>query len=126
MNIKKPILYKTRQIPKSFSWIDHRFIQDDYVDKCSHQALALYLFLICVSDRQGISYYSNKSICRRLKMKDRILVEARRELLMNNLLNWKSPFYQILDLSQRNLSKRGKSELFKLSEIFKMATEGKK
>jgi len=36
---------RLRQIPPSFSWIDHRLVRDNYLGRCSHSALALYLFV---------------------------------------------------------------------------------
>ena len=52
MIVKSPILPKrVRKVPKGFSWIDHRLVSDRHIDRCSHEAGALYLFLVCVGDR---------------------------------------------------------------------------
>ena len=46
-----------RRIPDQFSWIDHRLVREQYIDYLSSEAAALYLFLVTVSDAQGLSYY---------------------------------------------------------------------
>ena len=45
---------RIRQVPKQFSWIDGRLVRDRHLDRCSHPAAALYLFLVTVSDAQGL------------------------------------------------------------------------
>jgi hypothetical protein len=36
---------RLRQIPASFSWVDHRLVRNDYLARADHGAWALYLFL---------------------------------------------------------------------------------
>ena len=36
---------RQRQIPPSFSWVDHRLIRHHHLKGCDHSAWALYLFL---------------------------------------------------------------------------------
>jgi hypothetical protein len=46
MIVKSPILpNRVRKVPKSFSWIDHRLVSDRHIERCSHTAATLYLFL---------------------------------------------------------------------------------
>jgi len=59
---------RVRQVPPSFNWVDHRLVRERYIERCDCTALVLYLFLVTVSDVQGLSYYSDASICRRLKI----------------------------------------------------------
>ena len=47
---------RQRQIPPSFSWVDHRLIRHAHLRGCDHSAWALYLFLVTVGDVQGLSY----------------------------------------------------------------------
>src|SRR5947209_13693974 len=51
---------RQRQIPPSFSWVDHRLIRHRHLERRDHSAWALYLFLVTVADAQGLSYYSGK------------------------------------------------------------------
>ena len=89
---------RQRQIPPSFSWVDHRLIRHCYLCGCAHSAWALYLFLVTVADVQGLSYYSDAAIGRHLKM-DRVqLVAAREQLLRADLIAYCHPLYQVLSL----------------------------
>lgn len=104
MSTKQPIHPdRVRKIPKQFSWIDGRLVRDGYLDRCSHQAAAFYLFLITVSDAKGLSYYSDITVCRRLKLAQCILSATRLELIQLNLIAYKKPLYQVLDLAPREI-----------------------
>lgn len=89
---------RVRQVPPSFNWIDHRLIRDHHIERCDCTALALYLFLVTVSDVQGLSYYSDASICRRLKIEPLHLSAARRQLEQADLIAYRQPLYQVLSL----------------------------
>lgn len=99
--IKKHLIHpdRVRKVPKQFSWIDGRLIRDGYLDKCSHPAATLYLFLVTVSDARGLSYYSDTSVCKRLSMDNSILDQARMGLIKLNLIAYRPPLYQVLDLA---------------------------
>jgi len=58
----------------------------------------LYLFLITVADARGLSYYSDRSLEKRLTMDSNTLNQARDQLIKNDLVAYKHPFYQILPL----------------------------
>ena len=52
---------RVRQIPRQFSWVDHRLVRDHHIEHCKPPALALYLFLITVADaKKGLSYYAKE------------------------------------------------------------------
>ena len=92
---------RLRQVPEQFSWLDHRLVSDHYLDICSHQAAALYLFLVIVGDSKGLSYYSDASLIRRLGMTAPALDAARRELISTGLVCFEKPLYQVLSLDVR-------------------------
>ena len=46
---------RVRQVPRQFSWIDHRLVRERFIDRCDAPAAALYLFLVTVGDAQGVS-----------------------------------------------------------------------
>lgn len=99
MTTKYPICPdRIRQVPKQFSWVDQRLVRDHYLERCSHQAAALYLFLVTVADCQGLSYYSDSSITRRLSMEESALEQARRNLVRLELIAYRKPLYQVLAL----------------------------
>ena len=89
---------RIRKPPDGFNWLDHRLVRDRYIEKCSHQAAALYLFLVTVSDAQGLSYYSEASLMKRLSMDRATLVQARNNLEQIGLIAWQKPLYQVLAL----------------------------
>lgn len=94
---KRPILPdKLRRPPSQFSWVDQRFVRERYIDRLSHQACALYLFLVTVSDAQGLSYYADRSLCQRLSMTRTDLHQARQRLIQLGLVAYQHPLYQVL------------------------------
>lgn len=96
---KHPICpQRVRKIPKQFSWVDHRLVRDRHIEQLSHPAGALYLFLVTVSDVQGLSYYSDPAISERLSMSQNILEQSRQELTRFALVAYKKPLYQVLSL----------------------------
>jgi hypothetical protein len=106
---------RLREVPEQFSWLDHRLVSDHHIDACSHQAAALYLFLVIVGDSKGLSYYSDASLMRRLGMAEPLLDGARRELISTGLICFKKPLYQVLSLDtrqqKRELSRGGPMSL---------------
>ncbi len=93
-----------RTIPEQFSWVDHRLVRDRHIESLSHEACALYLFLVTVADSQGLSYYSEFSLCERLAMDAPTLATARACLRKAGLVAYKKPHYQVLALSNRTLA----------------------
>ena len=126
MIAKSPILpQRVRKVPKSFSWIDHRLVSDRHIDLCSHAAATLYLFLVCVGDEKGLSYYGDPSIMDKLSMDQQALNTARSELIKNSLIAWQKPIYQVLCLAPVvDQRKRGDGSVMSLGGILKHAMEG--
>ena len=91
---------RERQIPPSFSWVDHRLIRHHHLKGCDHSAWALYLFLVTVGDIHGLSYYSEAAIGRHVKLDPFQLAAARRQLEQADLLAYRKPLYQVLALSE--------------------------
>jgi hypothetical protein len=76
----------------------HALVREHYIDALSHQACTLYLFLLTVADAQGLSYYAEPTLCRRLSMSKDTLRQARQELITRELLAYRRPLYQVLAL----------------------------
>ena len=109
-----------RKIPKHFSWLDHRLVRDRFIDRCSHHAAALYLFLVTVADSQGLSYYSDQTLSQRLDMQGNTLERAREELIEIGLVAYQKPLYQVLALdTPSNASNKYPGQLQSLAQIFK-------
>jgi hypothetical protein len=90
---------RVRQVPEHFRWIDHRLIRQHRLRDCQHGAWALYLFLASVGDAQGLSYYSEASLMRALKLDSFALAGCRRQLVEADLIAYEKPLYQVLNLA---------------------------
>jgi len=89
---------RLRRVPEGFGWVDHRLVRDGHVRGRSGGALALYLFLVTVADGDGVSYYSDETLCGHLGLSQKDLIRFRRELVESGLVAWSRPFYQVLAL----------------------------
>lgn len=107
--MKKRVLNpeRLRKVPPQFSWIDHRLVREDYFVRCDHCAWTLYLFLSSVADDQGLSYYSEASLMRRLKLDPLALSASRQQLIHAGLIAYQKPFYQVLSLEPVGASRSG-------------------
>lgn len=102
MHVKRVLRDKrVREVPKGFSWVDHRLVRDGHVRNCDPESLALYLFLVSVSDINGISYYSDKSISQMLGLTENRLRKARQTLQVADLVAYEAPLYQVLSIPER-------------------------
>jgi len=125
MVTKTPLdLQRIRKVPAQFSWVDHRLVRDRHIDRCSHAAATMYLFLVTVGDGQGISYYADRSICQRLRMDQHTLTAARDNLLTAGLIAWKTPLYQVLSLQPDTVRRSGTDTPMSLADIMKKAMGG--
>jgi hypothetical protein len=99
---KSPIVRdRIRRIAPGFGWVDHRLVREHYVERCSHGALALYLFLVAVADGEGVSWWSERSLASRLGMEADRLRQARAELEAADLVAYATPVWQLLQLKER-------------------------
>ena len=73
-------------------------MRENYFLRCDHSSWALYLFLTSVADADGLSYYSDASLMRRLKMDSLGLSASRQQLVQAGLIAYEKPLYQILSL----------------------------
>jgi hypothetical protein len=116
---------RIRKIAGSFSWIDHRFISGGFIHDLSHEEILIYLFLVAVSDRQGLSFYHDERICSLLKIDLAALGEARESLVERALIAWRPPVYQVLALpiqpvllpSPEERRRRSLAHLKKIQEV---------
>jgi hypothetical protein len=98
---KHPIsLANLRKVPTQFSWVDQRLVRERYIDQLSHEACALYLLLVTVADAQGLSFYSEPSLCQRLSLTPEELRQARGRPVHLGLVAYERPLYQVLALGE--------------------------
>lgn len=106
--IEKRILIRNRvrRPPREgFSWIDRRFLRE-FASKLTGDAIVLYFFLSAVSDKDGLSYYSDSSIAVRLRMREEHVVAAREDLLTHDLVAHQPPLTQVLSLPTGRLQQK--------------------
>ena len=89
---------RLRQVPAQFSWIDQRLVRENFLRYGESAAWALYLVLVTVADAQGLSYYSEGTLSRLLKLDLVQLAQARQQLVSADLLAYQKPLYQVLAL----------------------------
>lgn len=121
--MKKHILNpeRLRKVPDQFSWIDHRLVQENYFTRCDHSSWTLYLFLASVADVDGLSYYSDASLMKRLRMEEAQLAASRRQLLQSGLIAYQKPLYQVLSLGAVPETRSGPASV---AEILRKALGG--
>ncbi len=92
---------RVREVPRSFSWLDHRLIRDDHLLRLRPGEILLYFFLVLVGDHRGLSYYSLRSISRYLKLPAQEIEAARISLCDRGLVAYEAPLYQVLSLPEK-------------------------
>jgi len=83
---------------QSYSIIDHQILHGRYLHRLSHEAMALYLFLVVVGDRQGRSFYADRSITEILRLSGPRLHQTRGELIQEGLISYRKPYWEVKNL----------------------------
>lgn len=98
--IRKRVLNprRIRRISGGFSFIPHRFVTDGFMTSLCANELLLYLFLVAVSDRNGLSFYNSDSICSLLHMSYEHYSKARVGLIKKDLIAFDGTLFQVLEL----------------------------
>ena len=98
--IKKKVLNpkRLRKINGGFSFIPHRFVLDGFLAALRQKELLLYLFLVLVSDRNGLSFYSYDTICTLLELSLDEYIASRNSLMDKDLIAFDGTLFQVLDL----------------------------
>lgn len=105
---------RVRRIAGSFAFIEHRFLRGGFWADLGQHELLLYFFLIMVSDRHGLSYYSYDKICSMLLLHIDEYIEARDGLIDKDLIAFDGTFFQVLSLPDRPV--RSPTELLQSRE----------
>jgi hypothetical protein len=91
---------------KSYSIVDHQLLHGGYLQRLSHAALALYLFLVVVGDRGGRSFYSEASVMEILRLSQEALASARLQLIAEGLIEYRRPYWWVKTLCPESGPKR--------------------
>ena len=94
---------RIRKITGSFSFIEHRFLREGFWTSLDHHQLLLYLFLIIVADRHGLSYYSYDKICTLLRICVDEYILARNTLIDRDLIAFDGSLFQVLSLPEKTV-----------------------
>ena len=92
---------RVRRITGSFAFIEHRFLRNGFWDSLTHHELLLYVFLLLVADRNGISYYSYDKIYSLLRISTDEYLQARNALIDKDLIAFNGYFFQVLSLPEK-------------------------
>ncbi len=99
---KKPLeSHRIRKITASFAFIEHRFLRQGFWSSLGHHELLLYLFLVIVADRNGLSYYCYDKICSLLQICVDEYILARDLLIEKDLIAFDGSLFQVLSLPQK-------------------------
>jgi len=100
--MKKIILCpdRVRKIAGTFGFIEHRFLKEGFFYNLTHHELSLYLFLVLVADRHGLSFYGYDKICTLLKITVDEFILARDGLIYKDLIAFDGRSFQVLSLPQ--------------------------
>ena len=91
---------RVRTIPSQFGAVDRQLVYQKHICRMSTNQIALYVFLQCVGDTEGLSFYSDERICEYLHFSLNGLWKARKELVQGGFVLYSRPIYQLLNLPQ--------------------------
>nr|MDA3835982.1 hypothetical protein [Spirochaetales bacterium] len=97
-----------RQIKGGFAFIPHRFLTDGFLAALGRNELLLYFFLVLVSDRNGLSFYSYDRICTMLELRLDQYLQARDSLLEKDLIAFDGTLFQVLSLPESCLDSKNR------------------
>ncbi len=89
---------RVRRINGGFSFIPHRFLTEGFYGCLSNEEKSLYMFLVLASDNNGLSYYSDKSICSYTGLAHDVYNQARDNLIKKDLIEYNGRIFQVLEL----------------------------
>lgn len=105
---------RIRRITGTFGFIEHRFLKEGFFFTLTHCELLLYLFLVLVADRHGLSFYSYDKMCTLLRISVDEFILAREGLMEKDLIAFDGRTFQVLSLPQQRaqpLSIKGREKM---------------
>ena len=92
---------RIRKINGTFGFIEHRFLKEGFFFTLTHCELLLYLFLVLVADRHGLSFYSYDKMCTLLRISVDEFILARDGLIDKDLIAFDGRTFQLLSLPEQ-------------------------
>lgn len=94
-----------RRIEGSFGWLDHRLVREGILQGMTLVDIAVYVFLVLVADRHGVSFYRKDVVCANLGIDWSAFEQAKDRLIERRLIAFRpftptavDGFYQVLPL----------------------------
>ena len=134
MVTKSLIIPERRRLLKPpFAWIDRQFLFHGFLTELNWHENLLYLLLILVADRDGLSFYSYDKICHLLQLELDDYIQARNGLTQRQLIAYDGRQFQVLALPERpqrsantiNLKSERINAVQSLAQIFSRLTPGR-
>ena len=94
---------RRRHITGSFAFLEHRFLRDGFWSSLTQHECWLYVFLVLVADRNGLSYYGYDHICTLLRFTRDDYLVARNGLIEKDLIAFDGHLFQVLSLPTQPL-----------------------
>lgn len=92
---------RTCKISGGFSFIQHRFLLDGFLESLTMAELSLYFFLVIAGDRNGVSWYGYDRICSMLRMDLDMYLDARNGLIDKDFVAFDGHRFQVLSLPEK-------------------------
>jgi hypothetical protein len=92
---------RRRHITGSFAFLEHRFLRDGFWSSLTQHECLLYVFLVLVADRNGLSYYGYDHICILLRFTLDDYLVARNALIEQDLIAFDGHLFQVLSLPDK-------------------------
>jgi len=115
-----------RNIKGSFGWVDHRLMRNGFIKTMTHQDTVLYLFLVLVADKNGVSFYRKEKICEAVSLDFSQFEIAKDRLINMKLIAFESysvlspnGYYQVLPINgkapdySKQITEKLANELFR-------------
>ncbi len=121
MTVKKELLVpeRLRKIEGGFGFIPTRFLTGGFFLSLSQYEKLIYFFLVLVSDRQGLSYYSQDKIFTLLELSIDDYIEARNGLIQKSLIAFNGLMFQLLSLPDKPVETTGPKNLSTREDFLK-------
>ena len=113
MKIKKEPLVpdRIRKIESGFGFIPTRFLTGGFFLSLSQAEKLIYFLLVLVSDRDGLSYYSQDKMSSLLELSLDEYLEARNGLIRKSLIAFNGLIFQVLSLPAKPIENITKQRL---------------
>lgn len=89
---------RVRKLPPHFAWIEHRL--RDRLHELTLEEIALLFFLHVAADKNGLSFWADSTIAKKLGLREGLVVAARSGLLAKGFIAYRYPLYQLLTPSE--------------------------